>query len=85
MEDDHPRRPASGGVAAARMVPRLSPLHNALNAVLMVAVAIPALLYGAALARGWGGPQDAPEAAALAAGMPRLLSGAWWLAVGYHR
>ena len=67
------------------MVPRLSPLHNALNAALMVAVAIPALLYGAALARGWGGPQDAPEAAALAAGMPRLLSGAWWLAVGYHR
>lgn len=90
--DDHPCSdvptpliPSVGSGAPVRMVPQLSRLHNALNAVLMVAVALPALLYGAALARGWGGPQDTPQAAALAAGMPRPLSAAWWLAVGYHR
>ena len=69
-------------VGKVQMVPRLSVLHNTLNAILMVAVALPALLYGWAVATGWGAPVDAQ---ALAEGGIRPLSIAWWLAIGYHK
>jgi hypothetical protein len=71
--------------AAVQMVPRLSVTQNALNAALMVAVAIPAILFGAAVSLGWGGPQGFPEAEAVAFGPAQPLSVAWWLAVGCHR
>ena len=74
--------PPGPSTAAVRLVPRLSTLHNALNASLMVSVALPALLYGWAIATGRGAPW---EAQALAEGAFRPLSVAWWLAIGYHR
>jgi hypothetical protein len=67
------------------MVPRLSTQQTIINAILLVLVALPAVLYGAALSYGWGGPQGVPEAAALAEGPPQVFNLSWWLALGYHK
>ncbi len=44
-------------------------------------MAIPAVLYGAAVAHGWGLPADS---LAIASGPARPLSLGWWLAIGRH-
>lgn len=70
------------------LIPHLTPGQNALNALLMVAVGLPALAYGVAVAYGWmpeGAPRaDSAAARALADGDPQPLDLAWWLAVGRY-
>ena len=67
------------------MVPRLSFLANTLNALLMVLVAVPAVLYGVAVCSGRGANLD-PGLASIPLTdlrLKELLSLDWWLAVGH--
>ena len=67
-----------------RMVPRLTWKQNALNALLMHVVVIPALLYGLAVVRS-GGAGAPPASAAEFTSPLKLLSRQWWLAVGHYQ
>jgi steroid 5-alpha reductase family enzyme len=69
-----------------RMVPRLSLLNNTLNAILMVLVAVPAVLFGLAVCSG-DGAKLSPQLASipiLNLRLKELISLDWWLALGHY-